>query len=1368
MKRFLKYISFLFFSLSLMPLSAQELLYSEDFNECVVPADWLMNISYGDGIGFYVGQPTNPKSDSTSIDGTCMMVFDDDILGNNTPTFIAEVSTPTFSTMGYKTIRLHTDLHFRAYGTSTFSVYVEESDGQRILLAEYGEGQQTGSQFSDFAPLSLDLSFFTESPELKLVYIYDDKEMFAWWAGIDNVEVIGSGEGEIIMIEQFNDCGLPENWSTDILEGQHDWVFGLFENNKSSATSMNGSCFAFFDDDIIGSDAPFSTIDLMTPWFDGSQYATFILEMELIFRRYGDFENISVYVNDGVNIKLVKEFFDAVGGPQLTNYVPIRLDLTEYRSNDMQIIFRYNDGNVYGWWTGIDNVKIIGNGSINDLCQNFEVLEIGKACLISDNKNAIFSGPPNTCFPNGEGSLWYSLLAPEDGIIKLSNDADYNDIITIYSGLCDALLEINCTNKDEHGFRGEEAIFNVVKGQTYMVRISGVDSDYGLSRGRNCITANYINQLPQASPEDVVNMAVPITINAAPYDLDNSHGNIESTLPEENLLARSDLWYSFNTEEFQNIEVDVTAKFAENTVVYDEDMNEIHAQIEGGKFQLHDLSVNANHFIQISGTFAIIEGGAEISLKAIDSIDPESDDCFDNTEILVNEDITYDNAGQSFSGQYSSCDIYADKDRWFSFVPDGNPLYLNLESDFVTNAVIYQGECEELEEIICHSGLETCDGSIPINGLNEGQTYYLQISASQTNNNNTSSQISFSLSNEPVELPILTLIVSTQCLEDGQAELQILVSSDSPYTIEGNSHGDILFEGDTYIVVATPEIGCEKSIKGIVECQGTSCNLLVESGLSYPSCFGALDGSIDLDIQNGLGPYSYSWAHTEDDVSQFESLGSGEYHVTITDALGCITSSSINIEEPNPIVSLVNSTDQIMANMDDGTASIDISGGTLPYSIDWSNGDSGQAINNLPPGDYSVTITDYNGCAASHDFIVSELDCAFSVDVELIHVTCFGDIDGSITLSSTSDIESVEWDNNDSGQSITNLGQGVFTATISLSDGCQKIESFIIDEPEDITFESDISDVKCFGESNGSISPIVSGGNGDFTYSWEDGSSELIRSELQEGDFILLVTDHLGCQSEHQFTVDQPDLLEVASSMVSDLSCADSQDGQICVFVEGGTQPYQFEWEDLENGMSKMTDLIAGTYNLVVTDLNQCTLSSEQTISAPPQLEVALEDISITDGNDGHIKIDVSGGVEPYDITWYLNNEVVGAGDDISDLSEGIYTAVIIDANGCRIDSPDYLLSPTSVTELTPSIYSIYPNPAKGDFTIEGDNLKGNVNVKVISVTGQNVSHLVNFEASGEVILGYNIRLLSGLYYLEIGETGQSLGVRLPLIISEF
>jgi hypothetical protein len=1368
MKRYFKYIYFSLLFMSLFPLSAQEILYAEDFNECMVPTDWTTNISYGNGIGFYVGLPVNAKSDSSSIDGSCMMIFDDDILGNNTPTFIAEASTPMFSTKGYKTVRLRTDVQFRAYGTSTFSIYVEESDGTRILIAAYGEGQQTGAQFSDFVPLSLDLSFFTNSPELKLVYIYDDKEMFAWWGGIDNVEVIGSGEGEIIVIEQFNDCVLPEGWSTNILEGEKDWVLSYMENPKSSAMSMNGSCFASFDDDFIGRDAPFSTADLMTPWFDGSQYATFILEMELIFRRYGDFENISVFVNDGEKTKLVKEFFDAVGGPQITNYLPIQLDLTAYRSNNMQVVFRYDDGNEWGWWTGIDNVKIIGSGSINDLCNKADILDIGKACLPSENKNAIFSGPDNSCFPNGEGSLWFRLTAPVDGIIEIANDANYNDLISIYNGPCDALVEMSCTNKDEHGFQGEQVMFNATKDQNYFIRISGIDSNYGLSRGKNCIKAEYINSVPLPSSEDLKEMAMPLMINSPAIQIDNKYSNIEATLPEDNLMARSDLWYSFTTDEFQNISVELMSNFAENTVVYDSELSQVHAQIEGGNFLLNDLLENTTYYIQVSGTFAIIEGGAEIKLSELIPSIPEADDCFENMGIAINENISYNNMGQSFSGIHSSCDIYADKDKWFSFVSDGSLLYLNMESNFITNATIYSGTCDTLEEFSCHNGIVACDGSITIGGLYPNDTYYLQISVSQTNNNNIADIISFSLTNDPIELPELSINVSTQCLEDGLAELQIEVSSEEPYTLEGNANGDILFEGDSYLIVVIPENGCEKSIKGVVDCQNTTCNLLVESLLTFPSCNGAFDGSIALEIENGLGPFTYSWSHTEDAVEGFTSIGTGEYEVTVTDALGCVISETIIIEEPNLMMSMVSSTDQIFTGMDDGTASVDISGGTLPYTIEWSNGAAAASIDGLPPGDYSVTITDYNGCSESQNIIVNELDCAFTVDAELIQVTCFDGFDGSISISSSEDIASVEWDNDAVGISISGLGTGVFTATISLTNGCQKIKSFSIVQPEEITFQSQIDNVKCFGESNGMINPLVTGGNDDFTYLWDDGVQSLIHDELPAGSYLLVATDHLGCSAEQIFEVTQPDLLDVASSIVTDLSCSDSQDGQICIFVEGGTEPYEFVWEGLEAGMSKMTDLEAGTYNLIVTDGNQCTLTSQQTVIAPLPISVSVETISISNGNDGIIKIIVEGGTGPYEIRWYLNNEFIGMGEEISDLVEGIYRAVIVDAKGCIFETTEFLLSPTSIKELTPSDYSIYPNPAREVFTIKAENYNEKLSIKVLSVTGQDVSHYVDFDQNGQKIVGYNKGLVVGLYYLEIGKYGEIKSERLPLIISEF
>jgi len=168
-----------------------------------------------------------------------------------------------------------------------------------------------------------------------------------------------------------------------------------------------------------------------------------------------------------------------------------------------------------------------------------------------------------------------------------------------------------------------------------------------------------------------------------------------------------------------------------------------------------------------------------------------------------------------------------------------------------------------------------------------------------------------------------------------------------------------------------------------------------------------------------------------------------------------------------------------------------------------------------------------------------------------------------------------------------------------------------------------------------------------------------------------------------------------------------------------------------------------------------------QEVIAPLPLEVTLESITINEGNDGQIAIKVEGGVEPYDITWYLNDEVIGSGAEISELAEGIYRAVIIDANGCVFETSDFLLSPTSIAELEPSELSVYPNPARSSFVIEFIGNYTLESIKVISATGQDVSKLVRFVEDGGQISGYNEGLVSGLYYLEVSENGE----RVPLVI---
>ena len=139
------------------------------------------------------------------------------------------------------------------------------------------------------------------------------------------------------------------------------------------------------------------------------------------------------------------------------------------------------------------------------------------------------------------------------------------------------------------------------------------------------------------------------------------------------------------------------------------------------------------------------------------------------------------------------------------------------------------------------------------------------------------------------------------------------------------------------------------------------------------SCFGAEDGEIFIDVINGSPPYSYLWNNGNIEVELF-NLGPGEYSVEITDSDDCILRRNFIVTEPNTIqVSIVvdQSADFAIAN---------VSGGTAPYSIDWSDGSEGVILNNITIGStYRVTITDTNGCNHEDEFVIEPITNTFDV-----------------------------------------------------------------------------------------------------------------------------------------------------------------------------------------------------------------------------------------------------------------------------------------------------------------------------------------------------------------------------------------------------
>lgn len=148
--------------------------------------------------------------------------------------------------------------------------------------------------------------------------------------------------------------------------------------------------------------------------------------------------------------------------------------------------------------------------------------------------------------------------------------------------------------------------------------------------------------------------------------------------------------------------------------------------------------------------------------------------------------------------------------------------------------------------------------------------------------------------------------------------------------------------------------------------------MTVEGTVKNVNCFGSNDGSIDIQVSGGVAPYTYVWNNgvtTED----LRSVYGGTYTVTVTDANNQAVSRSFKIQRPRPISIMVDVKDQTSASVNDGNITAYVNGGVQPYTYAWDNGIKEQNLQNLKTGEYTLTVTDNNGC-----------DLSMNMDVKLI------------------------------------------------------------------------------------------------------------------------------------------------------------------------------------------------------------------------------------------------------------------------------------------------------------------------------------------------------------------------------------------------
>jgi gliding motility-associated-like protein len=510
-----------------------------------------------------------------------------------------------------------------------------------------------------------------------------------------------------------------------------------------------------------------------------------------------------------------------------------------------------------------------------------------------------------------------------------------------------------------------------------------------------------------------------------------------------------------------------------------------------------------------------------------------------------------------------------------------------------------------------------------------------------------------------------------------------------PYTITWSTGANTQIINNlgpgTYYVFVTDASGCMDvdsiSITEPLPMQATETHTDV-------SCYGACDGTITANAVAGtgtlgIGGYEYrilgpgQLGNVFSNVNTFTGLCAGTYTVEVRDGNGCMTSLTVVITEPAALATNITTNNTSCNGGSDGTATATVSGGTIPYSYNWSNGSTDSTTTGLAAGGHSLTITDANGCELISTFNITE-PSAITATTDTDSTACNGTSNGSAIVfpSGGTAPYSYNWSNGSTMQQAIGLTAGTYNVTITDANGCELVTSASVEEPAPISATISAVNLSCTGNATGSATVVPTGGTAPYTYLWSDGQTTASATALAIGSYIVIVTDANGCQTNASVSITQPTPVVATFLNATNASCNGVADGTATVGAAGGTAPYTYSWPDGQVG-AIATGLAAGTYTVTVTDANGCFATVDATVNQPTAVVVdsmAMTPVSCKFGTDGTATAYVNGGTLPYTYAW-SNGATT---QSLSNIPATTYNFTVTDANGCSASSSIIVTEPAS------------------------------------------------------------------------------------------
>ncbi|HSF89066.1 MAG TPA: T9SS type B sorting domain-containing protein [Saprospiraceae bacterium] len=550
------------------------------------------------------------------------------------------------------------------------------------------------------------------------------------------------------------------------------------------------------------------------------------------------------------------------------------------------------------------------------------------------------------------------------------------------------------------------------------------------------------------------------------------------------------------------------------------------------------------------------------------------------------------------------------------------------------------------------------------------------------------------------------LTPNTACIGPNGA-IDLTVSPPGVYSFSwsnGATTEDLInLDSGTFTVLITDLSSCSSSETFVII--NNTPDITITSLITPSSC-GMNNGAIELNINPSAGNvFIWSNGATTEDIN---NLPSGLYVVTVTGIGGCAKVDSFDVNDQGLAITILGTT-TANTNCNGANGNIDLS--VIPngaYSYLWSTGNTTQDISNLDPGNYTVTVSEINGCSSTASFTIEDLTISPVIESTITPSNC-GNNNGQIELSILPvGTYLFTWSNGATTEDLTTLFPGTYAVTVTDINGCSAATSLVVSNTNSNFSLSAIpsANTSCT-QSNGAINLTIAP-SGTYTFLWSNGATSEDLVNIPAGTYAVTVTDISNCSSSGMYLVYEQAANLLVVETISPVLCGEANGSiDLEVIPPSGNS---FSWSD-GSTTEDINDILPGQYSVTVTGQNGCVWTSEFNVPGSEKLEIELQADVIQSGDAFvTLRAQVNVPLTALDTILWLPDELFECNQDFcleqtitKPAAQTEIKVIAIDTNGCMAQASLQLDEKSDPNVYIPNVFTPDADGINDIFTVYGN-----------------------------------------------------------------